>query len=361
MARLRLKYVQSFGGYHYFRRRGSPRIPLPGIVGSQEFMEAYQNALAAQPVAIGASLRSKPGSVSSALAEYYNSVAWRGLGSGTQKERRTILEKFREQYGHKPLASVPKEFIVALLDSMTPHAGKNWLKAFRHFIRWCEARKLVRSDPTWGIRVKVPKSGGFHTWTEDEISQFEAYHPVGSKPRLALALGLYTAQRRGDVIRMGKQHIRGGVLSVRQQKTGASLTIPVHPQLQAILDATPTGHLTFLVTKTGKSYFAQDFSEMFGQWCDDAGLPDACVFHGLRKAASRRLAEAGCTAHEIMAITGHVTLSEVALYTKAVEQARMARSAMAKATPAEQIGSQSVKSDPVAVSNPLKDLQKTAG
>ena len=46
MTRLHLKYVQSFGGYHYFRRRGSPRIPLPGIPGSIEFMTAYQQALA---------------------------------------------------------------------------------------------------------------------------------------------------------------------------------------------------------------------------------------------------------------------------------------------------------------------------
>jgi integrase len=358
---LRLKYVQSYRGYHYFRRRGSPVIRLPGIVGSAEFMEAYQAALAAQPVAIGKTLRSKPGSVSTAIAEYFQSVAFRSLTGGTPVQRRTILERFRERYGQKPLASLPKEFIVTLLDSMAPHAAKNFLKAFRHFIRWAEQRKLVRSDPTWGIRLKMPKSGGHHTWTEAEISQFEAYHPVGSKPRLALALGLYTAQRRGDVIRMGPQHIRGGVLSVRQQKTGAALTIPVHPQLQAILDATPAGHLTWLVTKSGKSYDAQDFSEMFGKWCDDAGLPSACVFHGLRKAAARRLAEAGCTAHEIMAITGHVTLSEVALYTKAVEQARMARSAMAKTTAGEQIGSQSVEPDPSQVSKALKDFQKNAG
>jgi len=147
MARLRLKYIQSFGGYHYFRRRGSPRIPLPGIVGSSEFMEAYSCALASSgPVAIGKTLRSKPGSISAALADYYQSAAFRALAGGTATLRRAILEHLREQYGQKPLASLPKEFIVALLDTMTPHAGKNWLKAFRHFIRWCEDRKLIRSD-----------------------------------------------------------------------------------------------------------------------------------------------------------------------------------------------------------------------
>jgi len=127
---------------------------------------------------------------------------------------------------------------------------------------------------------------------------------------------------------MGRQHIRDGELAVRQGKTNAALLIPVLPELQAIIDATPTGHLTLLVTKTGKSYGANDFSEQFRKWCDDAGLPPECSFHGLRKAALTRLADAGCTAHEIAAISGHKTLKEVERYTRAADQARLARNAM---------------------------------
>jgi hypothetical protein len=179
MSRLRrLKYVQSLnsagGTYHYFRRRGSPRIPLPGLVGSAEFMAAYADALAASPVAIGKDLRSKPGSVSIAIAEYYGSRAFRSLTGGTPQKRRALLERFREQYGHKPLASLPKEFLAALLDPMPPHAARNWLKAVRHFIRYAEDRKLIDRDPTLGIRLKVPKSDGHHSWTDDEIAAFGA-------------------------------------------------------------------------------------------------------------------------------------------------------------------------------------------
>ena len=159
MTRLHLKYVQSFGGYHYFRRRGAPRIPLPGIVGSAEFMAAYADALASAPLAIGKSQRSKQGSVSAAIAEYYSSQAFRSLTGGTPAQRRTIIERFREQYGDRPLASLPKEFVVALLDTMKPTVASNWLTAFRHFFRWCEARKLLRSDPTWGIRIQDAEVG----------------------------------------------------------------------------------------------------------------------------------------------------------------------------------------------------------
>jgi integrase len=354
MTRLHLKYVQSYRGYHYFRKRGSPYLPLPGIPGSAEFMAAYQSALAAAPVAIGKDTRSRPGSVSAAIAEYYSSQAFRSLTGGTPAHRRSILERFREQYGDRRLASLPPEFIVALLDTLPPSVARNWLKALRHLMQWCQSRKLVRTDSTLGIRVKTPKSDGHHTWSEDDVAQYEAHHPVGSKARLALALGLYTAQRRGDVIRMGRQHIRNGELAVRQSKTNASLLIPVLPKLQQILDATPVGHLTLLTTKTGKSYNANDFSEQFRRWCDDAGLPPECSFHGLRKTALTRLADAGKTVHQIAAVSGHKSLKEVERYTRSADQRRLAREALL----GEQIGSESVEPERVRVSKPLKVLAK---
>jgi integrase len=173
------------------------------------------------------------------------------------------------------------------------------------------------------------KAAGFHTWTEDEIAQFEAHYPIGSRARLALALLLYTAQRRSDVVKMGRQHIRNGVAHVRQQKTGAMLAIPVHPALQAVLDATPSEHLTFLTTAYGKPFTAAGFSFWFRARCDAAGLPKHCAAHGLRKAACRRLAEAGCSANVIASISGHTTLHEVSRYTRAADQERMARQGMA--------------------------------
>ena len=147
--------------------------------------------------------------------------------------------------------------------------------------------------------------------------------------RLVLELLLHTAQRRADVIRLGLQHIRGGVLSVRQQKTGKSLAIPVSPALAVVLDATPSQHLTFLVTDDGKPFEAAAFTKWFRRCCDAVGLSGYSA-HGLRKAACRRLAEAGCSVNEIAAISGHASLREVERYTRAADQARMARNAMAR-------------------------------
>ena len=196
----------------------------------------------------------------------------------------------------------------------------------------CIAEGMCADDPTRGIRGAKIKSDGYRTWSEADIEAFEARHPVGSRARLALALLLYTAQRRSDVVRMGRQHVRDGALSVRQQKTGRSLEIPVHPALQAILEATPSNHLTFLTTQAGKPFSPAGFTNWFRDMCNEAGLPRGTSAHGLRKAACRRLAEAGCSANLIAAVSGHRSLREVQRYTEAVDQARMARSAMEKVT-----------------------------
>jgi integrase len=131
------------------------------------------------------------------------------------------------------------------------------------------------------------------------------------------------------VIRMGAQHIRNGALHVRQEKTRAELVIPVHPDLAAVIAAAPRDHLTFVTTRQGGPFQGSAFSRWFREQCDKAGLPH-CSAHGLRKAAARRLAEAGCTAHEIGAITGHASLTELVRYTRAADQKRLAEAAMTK-------------------------------
>jgi integrase len=174
---------------------------------------------------------------------------------------------------------------------------------------------LRQDDPTRDVRAIRVKSDGHHSWTEDEIAQFEARHPVGSRTRLAFALLLYTGQRRSDVVLMGPQHIRDGFLRVKQGKTAVELLIPVAPQLREIISASPIGQMIFLMTQYGKPFSGDGFGHWFRAECVKAGLPH-CSAHGLRKACARRLADAGCTQHEIAAITGHASLKEVVRYTR---------------------------------------------
>lgn len=331
-------YVQAFVDRHghvryYFRRPGFRRAALPGQPYSPEFMAAHAEAMAGggRSEQVGAD-RAVPGTINALVIAYLNSASFKHLSASTQSTYRGILENFANAHGNKRVLTLQAEHISRMMQAKaaTPAAANNLLRMLRLLMKFSVVHGWRRQDPTTGLKALRTRAGGFHAWTEDEIAAFEARHAVGTRARLALALLLYTAQRRSDIVLMGRQHIRNEVLTIRQKKTGALVEIPVLPDLRAILDASPNNHLTFLVAAGGKPFTAAGFGNWFREVCAQAGLPVACAAHGLRKAASRRLAEAGCTAHQIMAITGHKTLREVTRYTDSVDRRKMAVDAMAK-------------------------------
>jgi integrase len=183
--------------------------------------------------------------------------------------------------------------------------------------------------------VKYPKplaTGGHHTWTPDEVGQFEKHHPIGSKARLALGLLAYTGLRVSDVVLLGRQHMSAGSFTITLHKNRGrkpvTLRLPILPELQAVMDASQLGATTFLVTDHGKSFAsAKSFGNKVRDWCDQAGLPH-CTAHGLRKAGATIAAENGATPHQLKAIFGWSTLKQPELYTRAVEQTRVAAEAM---------------------------------
>jgi integrase len=336
VTRFRLKYCHEFIDRtgklrRYVRPPGAKHAtPLIGAPGSAEFMHAYQAALAAAAtlVEVGAS-RTSRGSVSAAVVSYYRDIAFLALAPATRKMRRAILEQFRTTYGDRQIVGLQRVHIVNLLGSKKPFAARNWLKTLRGLMQFLVATEQRPDDPTVGIKLPKARAGEIHSWTETEIAEYEARHLIGTRARLALALLLYTAQRRSDVVVMGRQHIQGGAVIVRQRKTGRMLEIPIHPVLAQILEVSPSDNLTFLTTAKGTPFSPAGFGNLFREWCEEAGLPRRCSAHGLRKAACRRLAEAGCTAHQIAAISGHLSLTEIERYTRAASQSQMARAAIA--------------------------------
>ena len=219
MARIKLKYVNAFTDrygrvHHYFRRRGMKAIPLPGLPGSDDFMAAYQSALNAtghKADDVGAA-RTHPGTINALVVSYYKSSDWAGLASDTHKTRRPIIERFRTQHGDKRVALLRKDHIEKMLAEIASHSAKrSWLKTIRHLLQ--SAVPTMRKDnPTEGIaRVKLPKSKGHHTWTDDEIAQYRAYWPLGTQQRLVMEFALETVSRKGEVVRVLNETTRGAL------------------------------------------------------------------------------------------------------------------------------------------------------
>lgn len=312
----------------YLRKPGFPRVPLPGLPWSPEFMAAYQKALEGDKVEVAGS-KTIPGTMADLIVRYYRSPEFLGLAQTSREVYRRQLDKFRAEHGDKRVAKLEREHVKKMIGKMhdRPNAANNFLKRLKVLMKFALDIGMTKADPTLGMKGYKVQSEGFHTWTEDEIAKFETTHPIGSRARLAMTLMLYTGQRRSDVVKMGWQHINGDKIKVRHQKTGTLLEIPIHPTLRAVLDQTPKENMTFLMTGQGKPFSGKGFGNWVREICDEAGLPD-CSSHGLRKAMSRRLAEAGCTNQQIKAITGHQTESEVSRYTKAAEQKSLAGQAM---------------------------------
>src|SRR5215467_2493810 len=339
MARIKLKYVNAFANRgrkdkrvrYYFRRRGGKAMPLPGLPGSEEFMAAYAAALAGLPrVEIGAS-RTLPGTINALVVNYYGSDDWQKLATDTKKNRGRVIERFRAEHGNKRVALLQREHILGMLAAIErPSAKRRWLKAIRGLLR-AAVPTMRRDDPTEGIAgIKMPKTKGHHTWTDEEIAQYRAHWPFGTQQRLVMEFALETASRRGEVVRVGPQHVRNGRIRIERTHGSEDVDMPMSPELQAACDAMPKVHLTYVVTAHGKPRSKYGLGNDFAKWATEAGLPARCRLHGLKKGGMRRLAEAGGTAHELMAFSGHKTLTEVQRYTMDADRKRLATSGMAK-------------------------------
>lgn len=278
--------------------------------------------------------------------DFYESSDFRSGKPATRTEKRSQLEafcktrwKFAGTYGDLPIASLAygdiDTVIVAKLDR--PAACKALIKVLRALFRFAIKTGIATSDPTFGIVLPPLNNSGIRCWSEDHIKIFESKYPIGTLERLIFTLALYTALRREDLRLLGPQHIHNGTICVCPEKTrtttGVVLVFPIHPELRKVLALVPEGQTAFILTPWLHRPFCPNYlTTWFGRAVRAAGLPMGLSLHGLRKAACRRMAEAGCTSSEIMAVTGHRTLSRVEIYTRAVSQEKLARIAIGNLT-----------------------------
>lgn len=332
-ATVRLKHVHRFTDRHgrvrhYLRLPGAAAISLPGEPGSPAFMAAYQEAVALYAPAEASKSKAAPGSMRDLAERYFQSGRFKNKSERTRYVERRTLERFLATHGDKSAIKVEARHLDAILATMvgTPAAAMDMRKRLRNLFRLAIKLGWRTDDPV--RETDTFKLGTWHTWTDDEIRAFQDRWPRETRQRLAFDLLLYSGQRSGDVRRFTWADIRDGVIRVTQEKTGAELAIPVHADLQTTLDIHRRDVGAIVVTEFGKPFSQAGFGNWMADSIKRASLPDQCVTHGLRKAAARLLAEAGCTAHQIRAITGHKSLKEVQRYTDAASQADLAQQAM---------------------------------
>ena len=347
--KITLRYVSQdtdrHGNVRLYFRKGGKKMRLRGPINSPDFLDDYRQALLGKSPKVKTKPDTFPvatkGSIRELCIGYFQSSDFRTLDPRGQRVRRGILERFclNNNDGDKPYDRLEPWHLRKRRDAMMdrPEAANNMLKAVRQLFKYAMKYENYDKNPAAIVEYLPGNPDGFHAWTPEEIEQFEEAHPIGTVARLALALALYTGQRRSDLVLLGRQHliVNNGVewLRFTQQKNKRNapihMEIPIAPELRAVMDATKMGDLAFLTNGYGRPFTSNGFGNKFRDWCNEAGLPQ-CAVHGLRKAAASRLAELGCTEQEIMSITGHKTSKEIARYTKAASQKKRAERAVGK-------------------------------
>jgi integrase len=335
MPRPRKPYIQKETNRHgntvwYFRRGKEKRIRLPGPFGSKEFNKAYDIAFRGEgPKNVAAN----QGTMRWLVNRYYESGRFAQMRPNTQRNHRLMLESVCETGGERSFGLARQVDIKAGIVKREdkPFMAATYVSVMRALFEFAKDSGYVTENPVDGLKARQVKSDGYHTWTLDEVALYEATHPLGTQARLALDIFLYTGLRRSDAIRLGRQHIKDGVISIRAGKNGAEITIPLLSPLAKSIRATEVGDMVFLKNTRGRPWESNSFGYWFADRCDEAKVPGRA--HGLRKAGATIAADNGATAFELTAMYGWSSIKMAEVYTKKADRVRLAERAANKLFP----------------------------
>jgi integrase len=312
----------------YVRIGKGPRIRLRADYGSEAFMREYHAAVTGQPVAAGPRPKAPgQGSLSWLIGLYRRSATWSELSAASRKNLGYVLAELETKAGKEPFAATTRQVVVAGRDRRTPGQRHDYMRTLRGLFRWAIEAGLATEDPTAGVTYKLAKSDGWRPWTEEDIARFQEHWPVGTRERLAFNVMLYTGLRRGDAVRLGRQHVKDGWFKIKTEKRGVVVHAPIRLPLQWSIDATPRQGMTFIESALGRPYTKGGFSLWFRTACRKAGVTGSP--HGIRKAAAEEAAEKGATERQMDALFGWSGGGMAARFTRGAERTRLARDASA--------------------------------
>jgi integrase len=316
--------------YWYVRVGKGPRIPIPGELGTDEFLKAYRAALATGRGSSAPPSRASRGTLRWAVDLWKRSSDWSSTSPATRKQRDNILLHVLEKSGDRGLEEIDQGAIRAGRERRqeTPHAANNFLKTMRAFFRWAVEEQLVAEDPAQDVKFIRVKTKGFPPWNMAEIEAYRRRWPLGTTQRLALEIFVNTGFRRGDAAAVGRQHIRDGMIQMRTGKTDTPVYIPILPALADAIDAGPVGEMSLLVTKYRRPFTKESLGNLFREWCDEAGVAKSA--HGIRKLAATVIADAGGSEQELQALFGWTTNAMSSVYTREANRKRQSLQASFK-------------------------------
>ncbi len=248
---------------------------------------------------------------------------WAKYAESTRAARSAIFSRYRKAQGSRPINTITSEAIEQALYAKGGHASVNEYKALKPVFEHLRRLGFIKKNPLVGIELDKPKIKGFTEADAQDISAFQERWPIGTRERLIFDLALYTGAARSDLAKLGRKNISGDLLVYERQKSGITARVPVTSELRSVISRTPDIAPAFILTEKGKPFKAASLGNQFGDAAREAGMVSR--LHGLRKAFCIYWAEKEATTHQIAAMAGHMSLSEVERYTRAADRERIVK------------------------------------
>ncbi|MBI0432806.1 tyrosine-type recombinase/integrase [Roseomonas sp. KE0001] len=267
------------------------------------------------------------GTFANLVKRYKEAPEFTELREKTQRDYAALLRRLEGILGPFPIADIDREVVYAIRDRFqeTPHQANYLLRVLRLVLGWAADRELLPANPAARPRQLTVRPR-HQVWSAEAEQAFLAH--AGPEMRLAYLVHAFTAQRQGDVLNMTWAQYQRGIIRLRQRKTGALVEVPAHATLRAALDAAPRCSTHILTDAKGLPWDADAFRKEWRRVTLAAGL-DGLQNRDLRRTAMVRLAEAGATAIEIAAVSGHdIETTQAILETYIPRNGRMAAAAV---------------------------------
>tara|TARA_Y100000815_G_scaffold203811_1_gene187572 strand:- start:322 stop:1338 length:1017 start_codon:yes stop_codon:yes gene_type:complete len=317
------------GWREYWRfRRGIVDTALPGAPGDAAFHARYQELLGqTEPKQVKAAPRM---SCAWIFDRYLASPEFEQLADRTRVDYERTINKLRPFLGEERFDCLTRATIKAVRDHWRaqPRTAHKIKQLMSRLYSWADEEELVPQgfNPTAGIRKPKARVKHIPIWSEEEIEHFLANcEPFMRTPVL---LALYTGQRREDLAQMEWSAFMGGIIRVRQNKTGEPLDIPCHRRLREHLESIRSNFGGPIIrAQSGRPMDANALSSAMNRAVEAIdGMPHRTL-HGLRYAAAGGLNAAGASFEQIVSIIGHRTYQVAMEY---IRQRRLALEAVAK-------------------------------
>jgi integrase len=319
------------GRIYYYHRATGERLPDDLEARRRRLLEISRGAKVVKS-------KRTVGTIGDLIFQFRNRAEYAKLKPNTRRAYGRFLAALEADFGDDYVAEIDREFLLELRDQMadTARSADMMIAVVKRLLDYAVDRPRqygLEYNHAIGIK-KIADNHPYEPWPEALVDAFRAR----AYPELVLAmeLGLGTGQRCGDCLAMLWSAYDGEKIAVKQQKTGTKLKVRATAELKVALDAAPRKAAVILTSKTGRPWRADHFRPELARAVADLGFP-GYSYHGLRKLAGKRLADAGCTEKQIAAVLGHKSLAMVQLYTEAADQERLADAAV---TQLEQVRNQ---------------------